>query len=145
MRRSAVPLALTLTTWLFLSPSHAAAQTRLFVPCPSGVPCETDVYGYIDAYGTARLPWVASVIAPAGVCLYPEIISGDNGASLLRSIIAPNGTVYRTKDIGIAVSPTIAGWYTLQFDAVPPTKEQIFQVRIHELPAGNCPNPTPGK
>jgi len=123
--------------------SAAQAQTRVIVPCPEGPHCSTEVSGHIDAFGTARLPWVVSVAAPAGVCLFFQKITSDG--PILRSAIAPNGVVFRAVDPnGIQVKETIAGWYTFQFDTPPPGREQIFRASITFLFPANCPG-TPGR
>jgi hypothetical protein len=144
MSRIIWPTVLVIAVCLSLFPRDAAAQTRVYIPCPSGPPCSTDVYGHIDAYGTARLPWVVSVIAPAGVCLDAFVISSDSGQYMLGSVIAPDGRVFRTTNSPLFVSPTIAGWYTLQFDTPPPGREQIFDVRMYFFPPGGCVS-TPGR
>jgi hypothetical protein len=102
------------------------------------------VTGHIDSYGTGRLPWVASVVAPAGVCLYVTGITADSPLSgVLRTVIAPDGTVYRAKS-AIGVTPTIAGWYTIQLDTAPPGREQVFKFAIWFVAAGSCSS-TPGR
>jgi hypothetical protein len=130
--------------------SPAAAQSRIYVPCPNGPPCSVNVPGYIDAVGTARLPWVISVAVPAGLCFRPMLSSADAGDAryVLRSVIAPNGIVYRNADAnGIRIKDTIAGWYTIQFDSKPPWREQLVGANLVFLPGNdpNCSTATPGR
>jgi hypothetical protein len=142
MRRSAgsiLPLLTLLAAALFSS--AASAQSRVIVPCPNGVPCSASTSGHIDAFGPNRLPWVVSVAAPAGVCLSVRRISTD--ADILRSVIAPNGAVYRVGNNdphpNIYVNPTpIAGWYTVQLDSAPPAIEQIFSFRVDLRPTSEA-------
>ena len=122
--------------------SSASAQTRVIIPCPSGVPCFIDVPGHIDAFGTARLPWVVSVATPSGVCL--SVAKNTSDGPVIRSAIAPDGAVYRTLDgTPIIVRPTKAGWYTIQLDTPPPGREQIFNFRFQLSAAASCNTGTP--
>jgi hypothetical protein len=126
-------------TLLFLLPflsmlcsgSPAAAQTRLFIPCPSGVPCQTLVYVHIDQFGTTRLPWLASVIAPAGVCFRLDTVIAHD-ANVRISVIAPRGTVYRGGNF-VEFRTAKNGWYTVQLDTYPPGREQIATLRLELL------------
>lgn len=124
-----------------LGATPAAAQTRIFVSCPNGVPCTEVVHGHIDAVGTARLPWVVSLPVSAGVCLIARLESSDTDD--IKTIIAPNGVVYRDTS-RVEVSPTVEGWYTIQIDTLPPGLEQIFEVELSLLATQNC-IPTPGR
>jgi hypothetical protein len=142
MRRSPL-LALPLMIAALFVGSPADAQSRIYIPCPSGAPCSVLVPGYIDAVGTARLPWVVQVAVPDGFCLWPSF--GTHDAMPLRTVIAPNGIVYRRDNaVTLQVAPTIAGWYTLHYDTLPPGREQIFQINLRLLPAADC-FPTPGR
>jgi hypothetical protein len=133
---------------MLCSASPAAAQTRLFIPCPSGVPCSTEVYAHIDRVSADRLPWVASVIAPSGVCFAALSDSGDSTVRI--SVIAPNGTVYREGPIGQPVYTVVAfrtpvnGWYTVQLDSFPPGREQIATLKLSMLEyAAGCHDTPP--
>jgi len=134
-------LALTVGS-LFLPPFEAEAQTRILIDCPSGPPCEEQVLGHIDAVGTARLAWVATVALPANVCLQ---VTGSSDGTVVRSVIAPNGTVYR-RNWYLEISPTpVAGWYTIQLDTPPPNREQIFNYTLTLQPTTACGVPAPGR
>jgi hypothetical protein len=142
--RGLVFVALMLAAPLFAS-VEAEAQTRMEIDCASGPPCDQTVFGHIDAVGTARLPWVASVAVAANVCFYVLKLSSDGPA--IQSVIAPNGTVYRAAANAPArVNPTsMAGWYTVQFDTPPPNREQIFQVQLSQWLTSQCSSATPGR
>jgi len=137
MRRAPL-LAFVMGFFFLLAPVGAEAQTRILVDCPTGPPCEQVVLGHIDAVGTARLPWVATVPVPANVCFFVTTSSLDGPA--IRSVIAPNGAVQRASDAILTVSPTIAGWYTVQLDTPPPGREQLFNVNVGLVATSRCPS-----
>jgi len=124
-----------LTAPFFLLSQKAEAQTRILISCPSGPPCSERVLGHIDAVGTARLPWVATVAVPANVCFQVHRDSaGSSDGPVIRSVIAPNGTVYRaTESTAIQINTGVAGWYTVQLDTPPPNREQIFNYSFEFL------------
>jgi hypothetical protein len=128
-----------------LLPLKAEAQTRIFIDCSSGTPCEEEVLGHIDAVGTARLPWVAALAVPANVCL--QIFRDSSDVAIASSVIAPNGPVYRSMSnstVQISFTP-IAGWYTIQLDTPPPNREQIFSFLFRLAPLSSCGTTTPGR
>jgi hypothetical protein len=100
------------------------------------------VAGHIDAVGPARLPWVATIAVPAGLCLYFTRQSADG--LVIRTAIAPDGTVFRSSGPTL-ITPTIAGWYTIQLDSAPPSLEQIFDFEFGFRASGDCNPGTPGR
>ena len=122
-------------TLLFLLPlltmlgsgSPAAAQSRLIIPC-SGFPCEERVNVHIDQFGTDRLPWLASVIVPGGVCFQVDTLVGSD-SNVRISVIASHGTVWRGGNF-VEFRTPVTGWYTVQLDTYPPGREQIATLRL---------------
>lgn len=102
MRRTLLFLLPLLTMLCWGSP--AAAQTRLFIPCPSGFPCSTQVYAHIDQFSVDRLPWLASVIVPNGACFLVGTEPFGRDSDVRISVIAPQGTVYRAPN-GCSCAP----------------------------------------
>src|SRR5262245_2404440 len=63
---------------------------------------------------------------------------------VLRTVIAPNGTVYRSTG-ALAVNPvTLSGWYTVQIDTQSPGVEQIFTAELGLVASLDCGS-TPGR
>jgi hypothetical protein len=123
--------------------SAVQAQTRIFVSCPTGVPCSTGIFGHIDAVGTARLAWIVQMPAPANQCL--RLINVGSDASVLMTVIAPDGIVYRASD-NLFVNPVlISGWYTVQLDTAPPGIEQIFELQLFLFDRSDCAGSTQGR
>jgi hypothetical protein len=129
-------LAMVLITGAMLLASPAMAQTRLYIPCPNGVPCGMTFPGHVDAYEGAPLPWIVSVAVPANVCFFVLIFTSD--ANTLVSVLRPDGIVHRGSDRASINSTPIAGWYTVQVDSQPPAVEQIFSIKLELGHAGSC-------
>ena len=143
MYRSAL-FAIAVGLWALAAAPPAAAQTRVVLPCDIGsLPCSIDVSAHVDAVGGARLPWVVRVAVPADVCL--ELRRESSDGVPLRTAIAPNGRVFRSGEQPLQVKPTIAGWYTVQFDSMPPTAEQVIDLQIGLLAPLDCDSPTVGR
>jgi hypothetical protein len=140
MHRCAL-FAVAVGLWALAAAPPAAAQTRLVLPCDiSSLPCSVSLSAHVDAVGGSRLPWVVRVSVPAGVCL--ELRRESSAGVPLRTAIAPNGRVFRSGEQPLQVNPTIAGWYTVQFDSMPPTGEQVLDLEIGLLAQFDCDSPT---
>jgi len=112
-----------------LAAAPAAAQSRIYIPCPY------EIYGHIDTVGTARLPWVVALAVPADICLWVIRYNGDT--DVIKTVIAPDGKVFRPTGFQV-ISPTIAGWYTIQIDTPPPGGEQISEMSFQFSEASVC-------
>lgn len=116
--------------------SPASAQTRVFIPC-SLMPCSTVVPVYLDTV-SASLPAVVRVPVPADACFTVSFVSGDAAAGY--TIVDPEGVVYRTATTTLSVTPTVAGWYSVQVQPNSTTapREQAVVVELELSQALGC-------
>ena len=142
--RSHLAFATILFFVAIAAPLPVAAQSRLLIPCGNGPDCSTPIAGYVDAVGTARLPWIATVAADVGLCLNFSISHSDTDGMV--TVIGPDGLVYRSsfRPYSITVYPTKAGFYTLIFDSLAPlASEQIFTGQMQFF--AGCTSGDPGQ
>jgi hypothetical protein len=150
LRKTASPALLAASVlWFAGSVLPAGAEPRLTIPCGAGPPCGTTVSAHIDAVFLGvvgmRLPWTASVAVPANLCFV--VATGMSDAAVIKSVVAPNGLVYRNRGTGALVirRTPIAGWYSVVLDSPPPAREQIFSVGFTLFNSSQCATTTIGR
>lgn len=126
---------------LCLSQTMALAQSKLFIPYCSSVPCSIEIPGYIDRVGTSLVPWMAQLSFPKGYCLFTYRQISDGPIQI--SIIAPDGAVYSRQDNSKIGETAMDGWYTIQVTSVPPLTEQLFTIIVGTQKSSYCVSQTP--
>jgi hypothetical protein len=137
--------------------SGAHATSRVFDP--SRDPCTTvncsseRISGTVGSVGVQPLSWTLHVFSVAQNCMRLEVTAED--VDLLIVVVAPNGTIFRNDDSGLANCPNCplvkigntpnVGWYTvqvMQFAGAGTFGNFTMLYGVYPLNNPNCDAPT---
>jgi hypothetical protein len=135
----------------------AGSATEVFDPTLStctGDDCSSLLIGgTVTNPGGNNHPWVIETFAAVGECLRLRVLA--EAADLEMTVTAPNGTVFRNDDGGLAPCPLCSlvkfvapnrGWYTVQlshFGGTPTYSDLLLAYGRYNGSNPNCAAPTP--
>ncbi len=119
----------------------------------TGINCSSTVIGgTVNGFNSTHGSWTAEIFAPAGACLRLQNLS--QGADLEIVAVAPDGSVFRNDDGGVApctlcslvkINNTRNGWYSVSVNQFAGTAVQAnFNLAFGQYNANNpnCATPT---
>jgi hypothetical protein len=137
--------------------ASAAHASRVFDP--SLDPCTTvncsseTISGTVGSLGAQPLSWTLQIFAQAQQCMRLEVTA--ESVDLLTVAVAPNGTIFRNDDSGLATCPNCplvqigntpnVGWYTvqvMQFAGGGAFSNFTLRYGVYPLNNPNCAAPT---